>query len=233
MLGFVELSHDDPVAAHEHLERADETAKLGGYAEPGMFRKDGDAIEAMVRLGMLDDARERIADLDTRGRRLRRAWALAVAGRCRGLLALASGEAERAADLLGQAVDAHQRLPQPVERARTLLAYGEALRRAGRRTQARGVLQQACALFEGTGAALWAERAHAELGRVGGRVRQDELTPTERRVAQLVAAGKTNREVAATLFVADRTVEGHLTHIYAKLGVRSRSELARRFAVLG
>jgi DNA-binding CsgD family transcriptional regulator len=71
------------------------------------------------------------------------------------------------------------------------------------------------------------EKARSELGTVGGRTRQDGLTPAEQRVAALVAAGRTNREVAAALFVGERTVETHLTHVYAKLGIRSRTELAR------
>jgi DNA-binding CsgD family transcriptional regulator len=75
---------------------------------------------------------------------------------------------------------------------------------------------------------VWAGKAHAELGRIGGRTRVEGLTPAEHRVAELVAEGRTNREVAAALFLGERTVETHLTHVYAKLGVRSRTELARR-----
>jgi DNA-binding CsgD family transcriptional regulator len=77
------------------------------------------------------------------------------------------------------------------------------------------------------GAAGWAEKARVELGRIGGRTREDGLTAAERRVADLVAAGRTNREVAAELFLGERTVATHLSHIYAKLGVRSRTELSR------
>ena len=73
----------------------------------------------------------------------------------------------------------------------------------------------------------WAETARAELGRIAGRAAGEGLTPAELRVAELVARGSTNREVAAALFLAERTVETHLSHVYAKLGVRSRTELAR------
>ena len=83
--------------------------------------------------------------------------------------------------------------------------------------------------FESLGAATWVEKARAELGRIGGRTREEGLTPAERRVATLVAEGRTNKEVAATLFLGERTVETHLTHVYAKLGLRSRAELARTF----
>ena len=84
-------------------------------------------------------------------------------------------------------------------------------------------------MFEELGAPLWAARARAELARIGGRAPAgDALTPTEQRIAQLVAEGKTNKEVAATLVVAERTVESALTQIYRKLDVRSRTELARK-----
>ena len=85
---------------------------------------------------------------------------------------------------------------------------------------------QTCALP--IGAAVWIEKARLELGSIGGRVREEGLTAAERRVAALVVRGRTNREVAAALFLGERTVASHLTHIYAKLGVRSRTELARR-----
>ena len=87
-------------------------------------------------------------------------------------------------------------------------------------------------MFEDLGARLWAQTARTELARIGGRhAAGDELTPTERQVAALVAEGLTNREVAAKLVLAERTIEGHLSRIYSKLGVRSRAELAHRFSV--
>ena len=117
----------------------------------------------------------------------------------------------------------------PFERARTLLAQGVALRHARRRRDARATLEEARAAFASLGAALWEEKATAELDRIGGRrAAGDELTPAEERVAALVAEGRTNKEVAAALFLTERTVEFHLTHVYRKLGVRSRAELARR-----
>ena len=110
---------------------------------------------------------------------------------------------------------------------------GATERRAKRKRQAREALGEALAIFEDVGAARWAERARTDLGRIGGRAPgRGDLTPTEARVAALVAEGRTNREVAAALFITDRTVEFHLSHVYAKLGVRSRAELARRFAAL-
>ena len=93
-----------------------------------------------------------------------------------------------------------------------------------RRREARATLEEALAVFERIGAALWAERARAELKRISGRAATPgALTPAEERVAALVAEGKTNREVAAALFLSDRTVEGHLSHIFGKLGIRHRA----------
>jgi DNA-binding CsgD family transcriptional regulator len=88
-------------------------------------------------------------------------------------------------------------------------------------------MEQALNGFERLGARGWAARARTELGRVGGRTREEGLSQAERRVVTLVAQGRTNREVAAALYLSERTVESHLTHAYAKLGVRSRTELAR------
>lgn len=113
-------------------------------------------------------------------------------------------------------------------RARALLALGVACLRARQKRGAREAIEAALAAFVELGAAGWAEQARVELGRVGGRTRTDGLTPAERRVADLVGQGQTNAEVATALFLAERTVASHLTHIYSKLGVRSRTELARR-----
>ena len=121
-------------------------------------------------------------------------------------------------------------MPQPFDRARTLLALGTVQRRAKQRADARRTLEAALALFEELGAALWTERARAEIARLGGRRARDrdELTETERRIAELAASGRSNREIAGELFVSERTVEANLTRAYRKLGVRSRTELARR-----
>jgi DNA-binding CsgD family transcriptional regulator len=113
-----------------------------------------------------------------------------------------------------------------VERhGRTELALGAAQRRAKQRRRARETLGRALASFEKYGAALWAEKARIELAAIGGRIStRGELTPTE----QLAAEGRSNREIAATLYVTPKTVEFHLRHVFAKLGVGSRTQLARR-----
>jgi DNA-binding CsgD family transcriptional regulator len=154
---------------------------------------------------------------------------LAVGGRLRGLLAAAAGDLPNALISLERALAEQEGRGWPFERGRTLLTLGETQRRAKQKRAARESLQAALAHFEELGAPLWAEKARADLRRLGGRPRGlGELTPTEERVAALVAEGRTNREVAAALYVTERTVEGHLTRIYAKLGVRSRAELAGR-----
>jgi DNA-binding CsgD family transcriptional regulator len=143
-------------------------------------------------------------------------------------LAAATGDFGASFEAFAYALAEHARIQMPFEHARTLLAFGAAQRRARRRGEARASLQQALRIFQELGTPAWAEKARAELGRVGGRRRAEGLTPAERRVADLVAEGRTNRQVAATLFLSERTVATHLSHIYAKLGVRSRTELARR-----
>ena len=137
------------------------------------------------------------------------------------------GDLDAALELLAQAVAEHEAVGDPFGRARALLALGRRRRRARQKRPAREALQASLAGFEPLGAAGWAEKVHAELGGIGGRQREQGLTPAERRVATLVAEGRTNREVAAALFLGERTVETHLSHVYAKLGIRSRTELAR------
>ena len=146
--------------------------------------------------------------------------------RCRGLLAAQAGDLDAALAAYEEALQWHARSELPLDRGRTLLALGATQRRAKRRREARSTLEEALGVFEGIGAALWAERARAELARISGRAATPgALTPAEERVAALVAEGKTNREVAAALFLSDRTVEGHLTHVFGKLGIRHRSEV--------
>ena len=119
----------------------------------------------------------------------------------------------------------------PFELGRTLLALGVTQRRALQRRAARQSLTEALAVLDGLGAPLWAGKAGEELARIGGRTPAGErLTPTEARIAALVARGLTNREAAAELVVTVHTIEAALTRIYAKLGVRSRTELSHQLA---
>jgi DNA-binding CsgD family transcriptional regulator len=168
--------------------------------------------------------------VEEHAQRLDRAWALACCARGRALLATARGDVPAAEEAFGVAYEQHARRPQQLrtyELARTLLLHGSSMRRQRQKRRAREALERALAMFERLGALIYAERARSELARIGGRAPSSGgLTPTEQRVAALVAEGKTNKEVAAILVVADRTVESALTHIYRKLDVRSRTELA-------
>ena len=230
VLGFLELSLGSAQAAVRHLAPLRESEARLGIREPAAFCIAPDLAEALVLAGDLDAAREVQTDLEARGRELGRAWAVATALRCRGLIAAVEGRSQDALADLGEAIERHAEVPQPFDRARTLLVLGTAQRRGKQRAEARVSLEAALAVFEELGAALWSERARAEIARLGGRRARDrdELTETERRIAELAADGRSNREIAGELFVSERTVEANLTRTYRKLGVRSRTELARR-----
>jgi DNA-binding CsgD family transcriptional regulator len=231
VLGFLELSLSNPTAAIERLQPVLAFLDALGSPEPGIIPCLPDAIEALVWLGRLDEAEALLNRLERQGRTLDRPWAIAAAGRGRGLLIAARGDLSEARSALEQALVEHRRLPQPFELARTLLVKGEVERRAKQKRAARSTLEQALDLFQAVGAPLWAQRARDDLARVGGAMLpSSELTPTEQRIAQLVGEGRKNREVAEALFISVKTVEANLSRIFHKLGVRSRTELTRRIA---
>jgi DNA-binding CsgD family transcriptional regulator len=227
-LGLLELSLGHPAEAVEYLNRG-LGVELGAGYDPGVCRILPDAIEALVAVGRLQDALELVERLEAYGRRLDRPWALAAGARCRGLLEAGTGDLVRAQTELEQAMRDHERLAQPFELARTLLTLGIVQRRLKKKRESRLSLGRALAVFEELGADLWAERARGELGRISGRAPSLlELTQTEQRIADLVAEGQTNPEVAAALFLSRKTVETNLTRIYQKLEVASRRQLARK-----
>ena len=198
--------------------------------EPALFRFHGDAIEAKVALGHRDQAHALLDELERLGAVLERTWVLALAGRCRGMLSAARGDLDGSYRALGAALELHDRLGEPFERARTLLVLGSVQRRDRKKGVARQSLERALETFEGLGATLWVSRTRAELARVGGRAPAAGLTPTEERIAQLIASGRTYREAADALFISPKTVQWNLSKIYRKLGIRSRAELAGRLA---
>ena len=230
-LGQLDLSVGDCVAAVERLTPSLEFVRRERFAEPAAIRFVVDAIEALIELGRHEETLELLDWYEGNARRLERASALAACLRCRGLLAGQAGLLDDAIAAYREALRWHERVDIPLERGRTLLALGAAQRRTKQRREARTTLEEALGLFERLGFAIWADRARTELRRISGRApAAGALTPAEERVALLVAEGKTNREVAAALFLSDRTVEGHLSKVFAKLGVRSRTGLARVLA---
>jgi DNA-binding CsgD family transcriptional regulator len=228
ILGLVELWSGDRSAATEWLGKADRKAAVLGWREPSVRWWSSDYAELLLELGRIDDAVRVLDAWEADAVRVGREWVLAHVTRCRGLVSAAQDDVRRAASLLEQAVAQHEDVGDPFGRARALLALGIVRRRARQKRPARDAISAALSGFEQLGAATWVEKARGELARIGGRRREEGLTAAERRVAALVAKGQTNREVAAALFLGERTVASHLTHNYAKLGLRSRTELARR-----
>jgi ATP/maltotriose-dependent transcriptional regulator MalT len=191
-----------------------------------------DAIETLLALGELELARDYLDTYALHAERIASPWAVAAAARCRGLLRAAEGDADKAFSAFEHALEELRARPFPLEQARTLLCLGTTRRQAGQKKAAREALEQALAIFDELGARLWAEKARRELRRISGRrAAADDLTETELRVAELAARGRSNKEIAAELFMGTSTVEMHLSRVYRKLGVR-RAGLAARLATL-
>jgi DNA-binding CsgD family transcriptional regulator/tetratricopeptide (TPR) repeat protein len=225
-LGFLELSLGNAAAAHAVLLPLITRSGLGN---PWAEAAAADEIEALLGMGKIADAEALLAAFAAQAERTHHPRASAAVARSAALAAAARDDLD---DALGHADHAVElAAAEPLERGRALLVLGLVRRRAKRRRAAREALEAALAVFDALPAPLWAQRARTELERIGGRRGSaGELTPSERRVADLVLAGKTNREIATELFITVHTVEKALTRAYAKLGVRSRTELARRLA---
>ena len=226
-LGELELACGRPESAAYHLENLSRTLDEMGLLDVDLS-PGPELTDALLRLGREEDARRVSARYSTAARAKGQPWALARAERAAGLLC-----ADDSLDGHFQAALAlHARTPDEFETARTQLAYGALLRRARRRVDARRPLRAALSTFERLGAVPWAELAAVELKATGetahrrGSSSIDELTPQELRVALMLAEGRTTRQAAAALFLSPKTVEYHLRHVYTKLGIRSRDELA-------
>jgi DNA-binding CsgD family transcriptional regulator len=227
-LGFLELSLGDHRAAVEVLSPAVE----GWSANPSSTELVTapflpDAAEALIGVGRLDDAERLVEALEGNGIRLDRPWMLAVGARCRALLLAARGDLTGAITAGERALTEHRRLSMPLELARTQLVVGRLQHRRRQYDAATATVSTALAAFERIGAELWARQARAELDGLTGRQTAAGLAESERRFADLAAQGMTNREIAAALFVSEKTVEANLSRVYRRLGIRSRSELAR------
>ena len=230
-LGRLALCLGRTSEAIEALEAVREMVRGGGYRHPAFIQFSPELVEAYVRAGRPAEAQAELDSLEAEAALVSTSWALAVAARCRGLV----GDEESFERHFVDALAHHERSPRLLERARTELLYGERLRRAGQRVRAREQLRSALEIFESSGADGWAERARKELAASGETVRtgsdaRAELTPQELQVALAVARGATNKEAATELFLSTKTIEFHLRNVFRKLGLRSRTELARAFA---
>jgi DNA-binding CsgD family transcriptional regulator len=229
VLGRLELALGDLEAARGYLRELPGRLLAGGVHDPANPVWP-DTIETLITLGDLEQAHAYLDNYEQRGRQLESPWAVAAAARCRGLLSAAEGDPTTAFAAFQRSLV--EGAAFPLEHARTLLCLGVVRRQAQQKKAAREALEKALAIFEELGARLWAEKARAELRRISGRrAPTEELTETERRVAELAAQGRSNREIAAELFMGVSTVEAHLSRVYRKLDIRSRAALAGRLAM--
>jgi DNA-binding CsgD family transcriptional regulator len=231
-LGLLELGLGripEAIAALEEVRRHADHLQM----QPAVVPWAPDLIEAYARAGRRDDAHVLIDAFEGSASKTGSRWAQAAVARTRALLA---PDAEVRAGFEA-ALALHEGLPMPFERARTLLCFGERLRRARQRADAREPLKEALETFERLGARGWAERTRTELRATGeqqarrAETAAEQLTPHELQIAVLVAQGMTNREAAAALFLSPKTIEYHLGQIYRKLDVRGRAQLARLMAM--
>jgi DNA-binding CsgD family transcriptional regulator len=230
-LGFLHLSAGHETAALEHLLPLLEE-RAGVSLHPSLVAQTlSNTIDALVGTGDLMRAATLAGQLEEHARNMPVPSAIAAAARCRALVLAQGGDLEGAFTSIEDALAAHARLHEPFELGRTYLAQGSIERRAKQKAEARAALRRAEAIFAELGARLWLERAQRDLARTGlTRSLDRELTPTELRVAELAATGAQNKEIAGALFVSVKSVEANLSRVYAKLGIRSRVELAPRLA---
>jgi DNA-binding CsgD family transcriptional regulator len=227
-LGELELGLGHAAAAVDQFERQRQLLAELAITDADLSPAP-ELVDAYLRLGHSNAAERVAAELMTAANAKGQPWSLARALRCQGLVDPAQSFHARFEDALHN----HEQTPDSFETARTRLAYGERLRRTRNRVLARKQLRAALDVFDGLDARPWADRARAELAATGETVRRrdpatiDELTPQELQIAALLAGGKTTRETAAALFLSPKTVEYHLRHVYLKLDIHSRAELAR------
>jgi DNA-binding CsgD family transcriptional regulator len=227
-LGLLDLGRGRVEAA---LSRLAALAESPARHHVSVMRSVPDLVEAAVRIGQPARAAGALQRFERWAGRASQPWIDALVLRCRALLA----PDPEAGNLHAAALDAHQRDDRPFERARTQILYGEWLRRARRKTEARTQLRAALEIFDRLGAEPWSDRAATELRATGVTNPQDRgrhggalgnLTPQELQIVRLAAQGLSNRDIAAQLFLSPRTVGYHLYKAYPKLGVAARSELS-------
>jgi DNA-binding CsgD family transcriptional regulator len=231
-LGLARLLAREPEPALDAFRWVWAHTESEGVSDPGAFPAAPELVEALVELDEVDEATrvaERLAGL---AEAQAHPWGRAATQRSRALIHLAEGFGDAAAAELEESARAYTGLGLRFDAARSLLALGRAQRRHRKWGAARETLERAVVAFDGLGSPGWAAAARAELERVGARRTPDAgaLTVAERRVAELAAQGLTNKEIARSLVVTVSTVEFHLSKTYAKLGIRSRAQLAGRLA---
>jgi DNA-binding NarL/FixJ family response regulator len=231
-LGVAALLAGQPERAAEALGPVWEHARREGINDPGAFPAAPDLVEALIALGRLTEAAAVTSRLRELAGSQHHPWGLATADRCASAIALASGYDDDAAAQLAAAASVLGELGLAFDCARSLLWLGQAARRARKRSVARRYLEAAATAFADIGSDGWAEQARTEMARLGqGRTGHGaELTVTEQRVAALAAEGLSNKQIATRLTIAAHTVEVHLAHVYAKLAIRSRTQLAKHLA---
>lgn len=234
--GAAALSAGRPAEALAHFEEAYQWTRRAGQVEPCAGTWPVDHLLSALLAGEAARAGELLAQLREYAERTERRWAMAGAT---WLGAVATDDDDAAFAGFDAALAIYAETTVPFDEARAQLAYGQRLRRANRRADARVQLEAALATFDRIGAEPWADRARRELGASGKGTRRakpherDALTPQERQVAALIASGASNKEAAGELFLSPKTIESHLSRIYRKLGVTSRSQLAARWEELG
>ena len=236
LLAAVELLSGQPEMAHTRLKEQREWLQSIGFGPAGYSRTRFWSldIEALLALGQLGEAESVLAELRSRAKVCKSDNLQAIADRSQGLLLAARGELSEAIDAMDSAIAAHLRCPLPFEHGRTVLEKGSLERRAKRKAAAKQTLERALEILEPLGAETWVSRAHDELSRIGLRRAKatEGLTPAQARIAELVATGSTNAEIAQELHMSLRTVTSHLSRVYQEHGVKSRTQLIAAMAAL-
>ena len=229
-LGYVALSENDFRHAAKLLAPLLPGIESHGVFEWPMAMPLPDIVEALLAIGDIDQADRATRSFGEWASQFDRPWALALSARCEAMVRASKGDLVRAEVSAQRALTEHDRLAMPFELARTLLVLGVVQRRVGHRKAAQESLRKAIDHFENLGSHTWADRGRAEIKRIGVRKAKTELTENETRVAELAAVGLPNREIAARLFISQRTVEANLARAYRKLGIDSRAQLGALLA---
>jgi DNA-binding CsgD family transcriptional regulator len=231
LAGEASLYDGDAAAAIEHLRRVEELRDAGRCEQYSVSHLP-QLAESLTLAGRLDEAESITSEFERLLAHADSATGRAGAARARAMLAAARGDEGSALAFFDAAADSYRDdALLPFEHARTILLKGQLLRRLRRKASAKAALTDAGRAFAAIGATGWVERTLDEVARIGLRPPAPvELTPTERKIVEMIATGTSAKDAAAALYLSPRTVEGHLVRIYKKVGVRTRAELIARYA---